>query len=61
MTPILKTQVVQEPESAKIYDANDNPIRIIGTSKLYVHVSEMTELANFLVPERLAVQAILGC
>lgn len=61
LTPFLKTQVVHESGTIKIHDAIDKPIHIIGSINLYVHVGRMTELVNFLVCERLAVSAILGC
>lgn len=61
LAPLLKTQVVQESETTKVYDANDEPSRIVGTNKFYVHVGQMTQLVNFLVYERPAIPAILRC
>lgn len=61
LTPFLKAQVVHEPKTSKIHDANDNTLRILDCIKLFVHVDRMTELVIFLVCKRLAVSAILGC
>lgn len=60
-TPSLKTQVVDEPETNKTYDANDKPLHIIDGIKLFVHSGRMTGLVNFLVNKQLAVPAIFKC
>lgn len=61
MTPLLNTQVLHKTKMTKVLYASDKPIRILGSIKLHVHIDQMTKLLNFLVFERLAVQAILGC
>lgn len=61
LTPFLKTLVVQESKLDKIHNANDKPIRVVGSTKLYVHVDGMTKLAIFLICKRLAGPAILEC
>lgn len=61
LTSFLETQVVHESETTKIYDANDKPLCIVGSTKLYVLVVRMKKLVNFLVCEPVTVPAILGC
>lgn len=60
LTRFLKTQVVHESRTPKTYDANQKPLRVIDSSKLYAHVDGILELVSFLVCERLDVLAILG-
>lgn len=55
----MMTKVVHEPETTNTYDANDKPLRIINSTKLYVHAGGIAKLVNFLVCERPAVSAIL--
>lgn len=61
LTSCLRAQIVHEPEKIKTHNASDRPLRIIGSTKLYVHVGRMTELVNYLVRKQLAVPAILRC
>lgn len=59
LTSFLKTQVLHVSKKTKIHDANDKPLYITDSVKLYVHVGRMMELVNFVVCELLAVSAVL--
>lgn len=61
LPPFLKTQGLRVSKTTKIHYTDDIAFCIVGSVKLYVHVGRITELVNFLVCERLAVPAILGC
>lgn len=61
LTSFLKTQAVHVSETTKIHIGNDKFLRIVSSIKLFVHVDRKNNLVSFLVCERLAAPAILGC
>lgn len=61
LTTFLKSLVIPATTAPKIHDANDNALHIFGCLNLHVDVDRLTELFTFMMCERLAVPAILGC
>lgn len=59
MTSLTKTRVAHEPDTIKIHDTNNEPLRIIGSTILYVHAAGMMELEILLLCSRMAEPAIL--
>ena len=52
---------IRKGNTPRVTDANRNPINVIGTIDLVVRLGNILVKAEFLVCERLAAPAILGC
>lgn len=58
LTPFLETQAKLVSKMTRTYGVNDKSVYIDGSTKLYAHLRQLTELLTFFVCERRAVRAI---